>query len=217
MGTRFLLILICGAAGMFVCAVHRRQKYSITVLQCVFFTVLLTLVGVAGAKLLFALENGFRAWNGVSFFGSVFLIPIVMPLVGYLFRLRPNQILDICAPCVAVMIACLRVNCFVSGCCGGWEVCLGTLRFAWPTQIIDSLWNLLIMERMMTREQTVPSNGKLYPMFMVMYSLMRFFLEFLRDTPKNWLMLSHGQWFSLAALIVGGAWLLLLKRRNAEH
>ena len=140
-----------------------------------------------------------------------------MPLVGYLFRLRPNQILDICAPCVAVMIACLRVNCFVSGCCGGWEVCLGTLRFAWPTQIIDSLWDLLIMERMMTREQTVPSNGKLYPMFMVMYSLMRFFLEFLRDTPKNWLMLSHGQWFSLAALIVGGVWLLLLKRRNAEH
>lgn len=217
MSGRFLAILVCGAVGMFACTLYRKKKYSLSVLQCFLFTVLLTLTGVAGAKLLFAIENGFRAWDGVSFFGSVFLIPIVMPLIGFLFRLRPNQTLDVCGPCVAVMIACLRVNCFVAGCCGGWEVCIGSLCFAWPTQIIDSFWDLLIMERMMVREKKVPSDGKLYPMFMVGYSLMRFFLEFLRDTPKDWLLLSHGQWFSLAALLVGGVWLLLLKRRCAEQ
>ena len=217
MGIRFLVILTCGAVAMLACTIYRRKKYFLNILQCVVFTVLLTLVGVAGAKLLFAMESGFQAWDGVSFFGSVFLIPVVMPLIGLLFRLRPNQALDVCAPCVAAMIACLRINCFVSGCCGGWEVCIGSLCFAWPTQIIDSLWDLLLMERMMTRELKVPSDGKLYPMFMVLYSVMRFFLEFLRDTPKDWLMLSHGQWFSLAALLLGVVWIVFLKKRNGKQ
>ena len=37
---------------------------------------------------------------------------------------------------------------------------------------------------------------------MLTYGVLRFFVEFLRDTPKDWVTLSHGQWFSLAAIII---------------
>ena len=43
----------------------------------------------------------------------------------------------------------------------------------------------------------------------------RFVIEFLRDTPKDWLKLSHGQWFSIIAVIAGIVW-LALKTRSAK-
>lgn len=199
--------LVIGTLGMFICVAFRRRVYGLSILHCAVFTLLLTAAGVAGAVLLYAIENGFSAWNGVSFFGSVFLIPVVMPIIGLLFRQRPGQTMDICAPCVAIMIACLRISCFLTGCCGGWTMCIEGLCFAWPTQMLDSIGDLMIMVWLLQREEKNKAFGTLYPLFMVLYSTMRFFLEFLRDTPKDWLLLSHGQWFSALAVLIGVLWL----------
>ena len=56
--------------------------------------------------------------------------------------------------------------------------------------------------------------GKLYPLFMLSYSTMRIFLECLRDTQKDWFFMSHGQWFALAAIVLGILWLQADKRKN---
>lgn len=208
-------LLTVGTIGMFICMIYRRKKYSLSVLKCAVLTLILTAVGVLGAKLLFALENGFLAWDGVSFFGSVFLIPCLMPLFGRLLRQKPGATTDLCAPCVAIMIACLRISCALSGCCGGWTMCLGGLCFSWPTQMMDSIGDLLILIWLLKKEDNKEYVGTLYPLFMVFYSIMRFFLEFLRDTPKDWLLLSHGQWFSLGALLTGLAWLYINRSRQS--
>ena len=207
----FPIMLVTGIIGMYLCTYKRRTLFSLNFWQCGGFSALLTLVGVAGAMLLHFLENG--SFGGVSFYGSVFLIPILMPLAGLLFRLKPSQSMDICGPCVAIMIGCMRVNCFLSGCCGGWEMCIGEICFAWPTQVIDSFGDFAIMAGLLRIEKNRPQSGLLYPMFMVLYSIMRFILEFLRDTQKDWLYLSHGQWFALLAILVGTIWLWIAKKR----
>ena len=203
----FVVTLSMGVVGMLACILMRREKYALSIFQSALFAILLTAAGVAGAKLLYALENGLRAWDGVSFYGSVFLIPVLMPLVGLLFRLKPGQTTDLCGPCVAIMIACLRIGCFLTGCCGGWTVCLGSICFAWPTQMMDSIGDIMILIWLLQKEDQTPKSGKLYPLLMIAYSAMRFFLEFLRDTPKDWLLLSHGQWFAVAALLLGFLWI----------
>lgn len=202
---------------MLACNIYQRKKYSLSVFACVLFTLLLTAAGVFGAKLMFFAESGFRSWDGISFFGSVFLIPVLMSLVGLFFRLTPGRSLDLCAPCVAVMIAVLRVNCFLSGCCGGWSVCVGSYCFSWPTQIVESLGDVAILYYLLKRAdgEDVPGHG--YPWFMVLYGIMRFLLEFLRDTPKDWLRLSHGQWFALVSALFGGLVLLALKWKVAKN
>ncbi len=211
------IFLFLGAIGMFTCMVYRRKMYSLSLLQCALLALLLTLVGVAGAKLMFAAENRFQSWDGVSFFGSVYLIPILMPLIGFLFRKKPGQVMDICAPCVAFMIACLRINCFISGCCGGWTICISSICFSWPTQMMDSIGDLAIMCWMLKREERKGSDGKLYPYFLVAYGALRFFIEFLRDTPKDWLTLSHGQCFSLVAAFIGLLWLRMIKQKEQQQ
>ena len=210
--TRFLIVLSVGIIGMLLCAVSRRKTFSLNIFQSVLFTLLLTGVGVAGAKLLYAVENGFNDWSGISFYGSVFLIPLLMPVTGTAFRLRPRQSLDICAPCVAIMIACMRINCFLSGCCGGLQARIGSLCFNWPTQMMESFFDVLILWWLLRQEESGSSCGRLYPLFMICYSVMRFFIEFLRDTPKVWFLMSHGQWFALIAIISGVLWLRCLKR-----
>lgn len=208
----YWLMLILGMVGMFVCACLRRERFGLNRRKCVAFTVLLTIIGVLGAMLLYFLESG--SFGGVSFYGSVILIPLLMPLVGLLFRLKPGQTMDLCGPCVAIMIGCLRINCFLSGCCGGWEACIGSFCFHWPTQFIDSVADFAILAWLLQIEEKQPHSGKLYPMFMMAYSIMRFFLEFLRDTSKDWLYLSHGQWFALASILIGYVWMMLLKRKH---
>lgn len=208
----FPVALITGVFGMLFCVFKRRKVFSLNFFQCSAFTVLLTITGVAGAMLLYFFECG--SFGGVSFYGSVFLIPIAMPLFGLLFHLHPKQTLDICGPCVAIMIGCMRVNCFLSGCCGGWEMCINGFCFNWPTQVIDSIMDFAILAWLLRVEKKKPLSGTLYPMFMILYSVMRFFLEFLRDTSKDWLCLSHGQWFALIAVLIGGVWMLILRKKE---
>lgn len=207
----YWIMLICGTLGMLLCTCSRRNIFQLKLWQCILFTLLLTLVGVAGAMLLYILECG--SFGGVSFFGSVYLIPLLMPLIGLLFRLKPGQTMDICGPCVAIMIGCMRFNCFLSGCCGGWQVCFGNFCFNWPTQAMDSIGDFLILLWLLQLEKRQTHSGKLYPLFMVSYSAMRFLLEFLRDTPKDWIYLSHGQWFAMAAIFIGVIWILGLGKK----
>lgn len=206
----YWLMLCLGIAGMYLCIYKRKAIFSLNRWQCGGFTALLTAVGVAGAMLLFFFESG--SFGGVSFYGSVLLIPLLMPMAGFLFQLKPNQTMDVCGPCVAIMIGCMRVNCFLSGCCGGWKACIGNFCFQWPTQAIDSISDFAILVWLLQLETNGRFKGALYPVFMIAYSAMRFFLEFLRDTPKDWLRLSHGQWFALAAILIGILWIYIPKK-----
>lgn len=192
----------------------RRRRFAIGVPQSIALTVVLALCGVAGAKLLYAFENGFR-WDGVSFYGAVWLVLVLMPLVGLIFGLRPSATLDLCAPCVTAMVTCLRFNCLLAGCCGGWLAKVGGVSFRWPTQMIESLGDLLILFFLLVQEQKGQQKGRLYPLFLCLYGTMRFFIEFLRDTPKE-LLLSNGQWFSLVSLAVGGIWLYGKRREKTK-
>lgn len=115
--------------------------------------------------------------------------------------------MDLCGPCVAIMIGCMRVGCFWGGCCGGWKMCIGDVRFNWPTQAMESVGDFAILFGLAQASEEEKYAGKLYPLFLVSYGIMRFFLEFLRDTAKDWLYLSHGQWFSLVAILIGLIWL----------
>ncbi len=206
------VMLVLGTLGMALSVLRRRARFGLTRLRAVLLTLMLTAVGVAGARILYILENGPE--GGVSFYGSVFLIPLLMPLAGRLLGLRFRQTMDICGPCVAIMIGCLRVNCFLSGCCGGWTVCLGKLCFAWPTQALDSIGDFIIGGWLMHLEEQGQGNGRLYPLFMAAYSIMRFFLEFLRDTPKNVLGMSNGQWYAIIAVLAGLFWIILGKKKD---
>jgi len=163
---------------------------------------------MAGVRLLAILENWRELLNGhvpsgMSFFGSVFLVPLLMPLFGKRFGLNRGRTLDLCAPCVAGIVGVMRINCWISGCCGGRLLMIHGIGFRPPTQIIDGVWDCVLMIVLMRLDSKKEQEGRLYPLFLVGYGIVRFFIEFLRATEKDWLFLSHGQVFSVVAVIIG--------------
>lgn len=218
----YWLMFAVGVCSMGALMIRRRGHYNLSILETLLVTLLLAICGVTGTKLLYILENWREVvesgltLGGMSFFGAVFLIPPLMTVLGRLFGLKPGQSLDACAPCVAVMIACMRFGCFLNGCCGGWEMALKSVRFHWPTQAMESIGDFCILGLLLQMEETAAHPGRRYAVFLVGYGILRFFVEFLRDTPKEWLGLGHGQWFAIAGCLMGGAALLREEKEQSR-
>ncbi len=210
----YYLMMFLGFIFMLVLMLIRRSRYSLNVIQAILFTVCVMFSGVLGCKVLYTLEHLGEPLSigGFSFFGAVFLVPPLMALFGLLFKLRPRDSVAASAPCVNAMIGTIRVGCFFNGCCGGWTTSSG---FTWPTQALESVGDFVILFWLLNREKK--GDKRLYPFFMLFYAILRFFIEFLRDTPKDWLYLSHGQWFSIASLGIALIVIFTKKKRGTEN
>jgi len=201
-----------GAVGMLICLLYRRNDHKLTKPKCVIFTLILTGSGIVGAKLLYILENfetilrDGLSLGGVSFFGSVYLILVLMPLIGRFFGLQSAQTLDVCAPCVAIMIACIRIGCFLSGCCGADAIIVNGREVIPPVQLLEVAWDAYLAWLLLKSERFSARDGMGYPIFMVGYSGFRFFHEFLRNTPKVVGFLSIGHWYAIITVMIGLAW-----------
>lgn len=209
----YYLMMLVGFLAMGYLMLHRRERYGLNALQACLFTVCVMFSGVLGCKLLYMLENLGEpfTFGGFSFFGAVFLVPPLIALFGLPFGMKPAASVNASAPCVNAMIGTIRFGCFLNGCCGGWTTAGG---FIWPTQAMESFGDFAILIWLLSREKK--DDIKLYPEFMLCYSVLRFLIEFLRDTPKDWLSLSHGQWFSIAAAAIAVIMLLSGKKRGME-
>ena len=80
---------------------------------------------------------------------------------------------------------------------------IGDYYFTFPTQIIEATYDFLILHIFLKYEKEGIARGFFYPKLLLLYGGGRFFIEFLRSTDKDWLYLSHAQWFSIISLIIG--------------
>lgn len=175
-------------------------------------TIVLALVGFGGAKLLYSIENG--GWFGTSFYGAVFFPPLFMVLLALLLHVPPLDLLDLCAPAECVMLAILKIQCAVNGCCGG--ILLTTtadgvyIRF--PSQIAELLNALALMIVLLHFIHKGVWRGRIYPMYMLLYGITRFVFNLLRDTTPFLLGLPAGNFWSLISIMIALIWLYF-----AEH
>ena len=198
----------------------RRELYGHGRFGAVYFATMELIFGVIGCKILYVFENiswirenGFTL-GGFSFYGAVFLLPLVIPLIGKTIKLRWCAAMDSAAICILAMLGTIRLGCYLNGCCGGNVFQIGEFYFTFPTQLIECIWDFAILFTLLKWEETGSSRGFLYPRFLLLYGGARFFIEFLRNTTKDWLYFSHAQWFSAAAIIIGVVFEILLRKQR---
>lgn len=216
----YWLMFTVGVVSMAVLSLRRRERYGLSVSRALLATLLITLFGLVGAKLLGAVQNweqvqidGLSA-AGFSFFGAVFMVPVGLMFFARFLRATKPMVLDVAAPCLASMVAFMRVGCFLSGCCGGLETELFGFRFHWPTQMIESIGDFIVLGVILQAEEQEQHKGKLYAIFLTGYGILRFFVEFLRDTDKRLLGLGDGQWFAIIAVLIGT---IVLSKKNISN
>lgn len=217
-------VFLCGMILMFIWNLWRGKKKGKKLLSVFLATVYIIAVSLMGAKILYYIENisvlmerGIRL-NGVSFFGSVFLTPLGVLLLCRLTGEKWRNMMDFYTPSLILMLAILRVGCFFSGCCGGTAVTLAGYDIAhFPAQLTECAGDLLILAGILLYEHFWKKTGRLYLFFLVYYGCMRFLLEFVRDTPKDWMGMSHGQWFSIISVAVGGYFLYSFGKKDRKE
>lgn len=210
MPTDFVISLAVGTIAMAaVMLLPRRWRAGLPMWKTLLSAAVLTVLGVLGAKLMFLIESGF--WAGTSFYGAVFFPPLFMVLLALLLRVPPLTLLDLCAPAECVMLAILKMQCAVNGCCVGILLTItadGTyIRF--PSQIIELLNALVLMVILLRLIRKGTWQGRIYPIYMLLYGITRFILNLLRDTEPFLLGLPAGNFWSLVAIVIALIWLRL--------
>lgn len=215
----YWLMFFVGLAGMIVICWRRANHYCCASTdagkktKAVIYVLLLAFFGLLGTKVLYILENlqmtieNGLTLGGQSFFGALFLVPIAMIGCGRLLGMRPLASTDYCAPPVIFILLCMRLGCFMNGCCGGIELC----NVIVPAQLIEAVGDACIFVFLLYCEAKEQRKGQLYPLLMMLYGLLRFFVEIVRDTPKDVLLFSRGQLYSIVTLAVALAWIARLR------
>ena len=89
---------------------------------------------------------------------------------------------------------------------------IGQQSFRWPTQLLEGFGDIMILAALLYMEKRGNRKGLLYPVFLLAYGVMRFAIEFLRDTPKTMLFLSEGQWLALCGVAIGIIWIAIFQK-----
>lgn len=210
MPTDFVISLVVGTIAMAaVMLLPRRWRAGLPMWKTLLSAAVLTVLGVLGAKLMFLIESGF--WAGTSFYGAMFFPPLFMVLLALLLRVPPLALLDLCAPAECVMLALLKMLCLKNGCCGG-RLLLTTAsgsEIYFPSQIVELLTALVLMVVLLRFIRKGTWQGRIYPIYMLLYGITRFILNLLRDTKPFLLGLPAGNFWSLVAIVIALIWLRL--------
>jgi phosphatidylglycerol:prolipoprotein diacylglycerol transferase len=135
------------------------------------------------------------------------------------------EVLDLCAPYLALGQSIGRIGCFLNGCCYGKEVSWGIYfpvhgAHLHPTQLYLSggLFLIFLLLKLYQRSSSIP--GLVFASYLILTSVLRFGVEFFRaDHEILFLGLSVFQFVCLGVLVFafGFAYWMLIKHSHPQE
>jgi len=215
------------------------------------FSTWLLLVALVGAKVLMVISDwGYYrrcpgeilSWNtlvaGGAFYGGLIAALLFAAWYIRLHHLPFWKVVDVYAPAVSLGLGIGRIGCFAAGCCYGkpttsaWGVVF-TNPYAheisgvplgiplYPTQPIMSLASLSIFAILIWRYSKKSRDGEIFVLYLVLYAMTRYFIEFLRgDEDRGFVfhhLLSTSQFIAILALATAVWMALILRRKPARQ
>ncbi|WP_032123571.1 prolipoprotein diacylglyceryl transferase [Clostridium amazonitimonense] len=189
-------------------------------------TILAVIAGVIGGKLLYIITDLAAIMedpsilkdigNGFVVYGSI--IGGVIAVYFYCKKQKWNtlKVFDLMIPSVPLAQGFGRIGCFLAGCCYGaptdfsCSVVFKDSPFAplgiplHPTQIYSSIFDFLLALFLLWYDKKNSKHGRVFSLYIILYSIGRFFIEFLRDDPRGAVgVFSTSQFIGIITLIIG--------------
>lgn len=152
----------------------------------------------------------FKIWGG----GLTFLGGFLGGLIGFIIYAKISKIdfwkyADLLAPSLALGIAITRIGCFIDWHCYGiptnlpWGVRVGTALPVHPTQLYHMLSDLILFFILINKNLYKKMfDGKIFALFLILYSIFRFFIDFLRAYEYK-VILPISQWTMILVFLIG--------------
>lgn len=222
----YYFTFILGLFFAVLCSRRVARKNGVEKSDAVSFTVAGFSAGVIGAVLMGFFYNAVMdrladgapfSRSNVSLYGGLLFVPVLMLLPIRLAKKDYFAGLDTCSAGVYLLLGTAKVGCHVYGCCHGIESSFGVINpishmKVFPVQLLEALLSFLIafiVYRYAINEKR--PKGSVYPLGLMLYGSMRFFVQFLRyheipaEADMLWFM-DLWQTVSLFAVIAGAVW-----------
>lgn len=246
-----LLMAIGMALGLWFMFIQAKKQGldSVKLVDAAFYTILISLIG---AKLILLLSNFsyYTRYPGellsLARSGGVFQGGLAFGVVFALWYFRRKRIptwraADIIGPALALGHGFGRIGCFTAGCCFGrecavpWGVAfaseyahnltgipLHTLLH--PVQLYEAALNFMNFLILFVVLRKKAFHGQVFALYIINYSIIRYFTEFFRGDHEEKVFLIHGsspylsfsypQLFCIFGIIAGVALYVILKKRQ---
>lgn len=188
--------------------------------------ILAVISGILGGKLLYIITEFkqikndpsilLNFGNGFVIYGAIILGALSIIIYCKIKKWSVLEILDCVAPGVALAQGFGRIGCFLAGCCYGAETS-SALSVVFPsdslapsgihlhpTQLYSSAFDFALGIFLIWYSKKHRREGHTFSMYVIIYSVGRFLIEFLRNDPRgNVGILTTSQFIAIFTLIIG--------------
>ena len=189
--------------------------------------------GIIGARLFYVIQH-YEDYQGHLFkiisipeggliwYGG-FIVAALAGIAAAAWKRWPFlKLCDLLAPILPLAHAIGRLGCFFNGCCFG-RVTDTRIGFTFPgeeaarfpVQLFEAAALVLLSAGLFYFSRKKRADGELFIIYLIFYSIFRFFIEFLRGDQKLLLFLTPPQWTSIL-LFLGGVFLFFMVSRKPK-
>ena len=227
----YVLIATIGAIIAALFLYLRAEKYEIGFSTLLIYAAVSGITLLIGSKIVFAIGSIPLMENGITFMkilrrfisGGIVFYGGMLGFIGGVFilsRIRKDNsftMLNFFAPAIPLFHAFGRLGCFFGGCCYGVEASWGFPMAAdifvsrFPVQLAESLCNVIIFIVICNAEKKKASDANLLLIYLFMYSVCRFILEFFRGDKERglWGAVSTSQIISIVVFLTCSAFCII--------
>lgn len=219
------LMIGLGVMAALLLGDYRAKKFGLNGDHIYGMTFSAVILGFLAARILFIitewegfLQNPMQYLSGAGFVVYGGIIGGALTIYGFckIKKIDMLSYLDLMIPSVALAQGFGRVGCFLAGCCYGKEtdswlgVVFANSAFApngvkvLPTQLFMAGGDILLMAVLLWYAAKRPLRGRTSALYLILYSIGRFAIEFLRNDDRGTVgMLSTSQFIAIFTLMVG--------------
>jgi len=158
--------------------------------------------------------------TGANYYGLMFFAPPLVVALCFLLKIDPLAQMDLIAPAYPLALIFVKIACFFAGCCRGVRWIYGIYNptsrlIEFPTQLLESAVALLLFVFLLTCKKKF-KKGTVFPIYLMVYSGIRFFTEFTRVEPKVFIGLKTYQILCVVGVAVGALEYLAARKYDAH-
>lgn len=162
--------------------------------------------------------NGFLGdlvGTGANYFGMLFFSPVAIAFICFLMGTDVFKQIDLATPAYPFTFIFVRLACFCAGCCNGMACSFGlynheTEQVELPLQLIEAFCALVIFVIILVWQKKA-KEGTLFPIYLILYSSIRFFTEFFSSLDKVFFIFNVNQILSVITILLAVFYIYVLK------
>ena len=209
----YWFIMSVGIVVTIISSLIRRKAAGYSIVLALFIPLFFFAESLAGAKVLFAIENAIGKgsfadlnFSGQSLFGSLYFTLPLIPILALITRKKTRDMYDFVAYFWLILLAFTRMGCVVAGCCGSKTFTVGDVPLRIQVQMIDAACALLLLcfcRRSQRDRANITLGYRPFNILLVGYSFCRLLLEFIRTNDVLFFHLTMSQYHCILFMIIG--------------